>query len=366
MRKLVALLMAAMLVVPTFGVQAQTRNDATTKALAYIRSQQAADGTFAGFGAGSTADAVYALVAAGENPATFSNGGSSAVAGLQKLAPDAAKSPGLAAKFVVALLLVGQSPKLANGTDLLGTVEQAYTSATGQYGTDVSTHAYAMLALRAADRAAATKSEPRDALKKLQLPDGGWSFDGTAATGSDTNTTALALQALIAVEGKSDAVSKALAYLKTQQNSDAGFPFSQASSFGTASDANSTANVIQALVAAGEDLQAYAKNGKTPVDRLQAFQNASGAFRYQDTPPDDNAGATYQALPALLSKPLPLAPLPQPTPGPTAAPQSTPASGSIGLPNTGVPATPLWPLVVLGTAGLIGGLQLRRRSASTR
>ena len=32
----------------------------------------------------------------------------------------------------------------------------------------------------------------------------------------------------------------------------------------------------------------------------------SGAFRFQDTPPDDNQGATYQAVPALAGKTFPI------------------------------------------------------------
>lgn len=331
-------------------LHAQTAD--TTTALAYVRSQQAADGSFAGFGAGSTADAVYALVAAGVQPATFRNTGETALAGLRTLAPGAATTTGGAAKFALALLMAGETTVLSDGSDLLTVIEQGRNSATGQYGSDVSAHAFALLALRAAGRPAARDAAPHDALKKLQLPDGGWSFAGSAATGSDTNTTALAIQALIAVEGPSAAVSRAVAYLKTQQNSDGGFPFSQASAFGTASDANSTAYVIQGLIAAGEDPNSVTKHGKSPLDRLRAFQNSSGAFRYQDTPPDDNAGATYQALPALLGKTFPLSALSAP-----AAPVPT----TPGLPSTGLPSFPAWALVAAAVALVLTGRRLVRR-----
>ena len=53
----------------------------------------------------------------------------------------------------------------------------------------------------------------------------------------------------------------------------------------------------------------WAKNGKTPVNRLLAFQNPTGAFRFQDAQADDNQFATYQALPACAGKTYPLDPI---------------------------------------------------------
>jgi hypothetical protein len=142
----------------------------------------------------------------------------------------------------------------------------------------------------------------------LQLPDGGWSYDGTAETGSDTNTTALAIQTLAGNDAAQTALAKALAYLKTQQNDDGGFPYSQASSFGSDSDANSTAYVLQALAAAGADPEGAdwsAANGN-PLSALVGLQNESGALRYQAAAADDNALATYQAVAGLLGTALPV------------------------------------------------------------
>src|SRR3712207_8852078 len=53
----------------------------------------------------------------------------------------------------------------------------------------------------------------------------------------------------------SEAKTRAVNYLRTQQNADGGFPFSQTSQFGNASDANSTAVSIQAIVATGDSLR---------------------------------------------------------------------------------------------------------------
>ena len=383
---LIAMLMLALM--PVAGTLAQTTgNDAAAqKALGYIRTQQAADGTFAGFGASSTADAIYALAAANVNIADFKNGGASPIDGLSKLAPEAAREPGVAAKLVIAALLAGQSPITLGGVDLVAAVESGFNAASGQYGADVTTHALSLIALRAAG--ATIRPEAVVALEKLQLPDGGWSFDGTPATGSDTNTTSLAIQALTAAGSTTDARTRALGYLRAQQNADGGFPYSQTSQFGNASDANSTALSTQAILASGETLADWAKAGKTPVDRLLAFQNPSGAFRFQDAQPEDNQLATYQAVPAAAGKTFPIESIAiaLQTPGETAV-AATPAAGTpqatvptaltgtppitaptttgdgaVRLPNTGRSSGAVLPLLVAGLL-LLGGLALRRRSA---
>lgn len=371
------------LIVAVAPARAQQNNPEIDKALAYMRTQQQPDGSFTGFGPGSTADAVYALAAANVKVTDVAQGGKSSIDYIRSQAKGAGKDTGLAAKFLIAILVAGQSPATADA-DLVAEVEQGYNAQTGQYGKDVTAHAYALIGLVAAGRT--PKPEAVDALKKLQLPDGGWSFDGTAATGSDTNTTSLAVQALKAVNDSSDAVSKAIAYYRAQQNADGGFPYSQTSQFGNASDANSTALSLQALIAAGEDVSKWARdNNATPATRLAAFQNPSGAFRYQDKQPEDNAGATYQAVPALLGKTLPLAvitgvqPAPAESPAPSAAPSGSPVAsptpvkspaprptaapaGGVprALPNTGV--VDLLPIAaLLGLLLIATGWTINRR-----
>lgn len=389
-----AYMLAVLALVATFApAYAQQNTAQIDKAVAYIRSQQQPDGSFAGFGPGSTADAIFALSAANQNISEIKQGGASPVEYLRSQAKTTASDAGVSAKFLIAALLAGQSPTF-EGVDLVVNVEQGYNAQTAQYGKDVTTHAYSLIGLVAAG--STPKPEAVDALKKLQLPDGGWSFDGTPATGSDTNTTSLAVQALKAVGDTSDAISKAIGYYKTQQNPDGGFPYSQSSQFGNASDANSTALSIQALIAAGENPQNWARGGQNPAQRLAAFQNESGAFRYQDTQPEDNALASYQAVPALVGKTLPLegiaialpdvpagspVPAPSETPAPSATPApsetpapsaipapvpapSTPPSGGtpVRLPDTGVADwTPAFAL--LGALLILSGLAVNRRRA---
>jgi hypothetical protein len=205
MGRLVHWLAVMALFVALAPVAAQTQTDgAVDQAVEYIRAQQQADGSFAGLGAGSTADAVYALVAAGEDPTTEKDG-NSAVSFI-KAQTDEAQKPGSAAKFALALLAAGEQPTLDNGTILLDVIDGSYNEDTGRYGEDVTTHAYAVLALLAAENNVPDKAV--EALRSLQRPDGGWSFDGTGD--SDTNTTSLAVQALAAAGDDGDAVARAV------------------------------------------------------------------------------------------------------------------------------------------------------------
>ena len=336
---------------------AQTPNtQAADKALAWMKSRQQADGSFPGFGPGSTADAIFAIAARGERVAGFTNGGKSPLDFLASKVPDLTKTAGAAAKLALAVQLAGGNPRSFGGSDLTAIINGQLDQATGHYGQDVTGQALVILAYLSTSQL--LHAQAYDWLVAQQGPEGGWSFGGDRAPGAaDTNTTGLVLQALGAgTRGVfDDSIAKALAYLRTQQNADGGFPYAQGDPNSSASDANSTAMVILGLVAVGQDPAGagWAKGGKTPAQALLAFQNPSGAFHYQAATPDDNGGATYQAVPALLYKPLPI----QGGLGPA------PATPAPGMPTTGVadPA-PLWPLGV-ALALLAGGALLRRRAA---
>ncbi|SFQ50526.1 hypothetical protein SAMN05421810_108144 [Amycolatopsis arida] len=262
----------------------------------YIRTQQAPDGSFPGIGPGSTADAVYSLAAAGVDPSTVTTNGNSPIDYIYSRTDDL--DTGVAARFLLALIVSGHSTTAPNGIDFVRAVESGYEPATGLFGVNLTAHSYAMIALRAAGRP--VPSAAADALRARQRADGGWSHY-VPARNSDTNTTAVALVALRAVGGAHpDTVRRALAYLRTQQAAgDGGFTFS--TEYGTASDTNSTALVVVALRVLGQDLAAWAQNGNHVVTRLLAFQNPSGAFRHTDEFPTDNPYASYQAGPALAA-----------------------------------------------------------------
>jgi hypothetical protein len=356
-RLLLALFALALLAAfaPTARAQQITSPaDEAAAAAEWVRGQQQSDGSFPGFSPGDTADAVVALLAAGGDQIAAET--EAALDYLKAQAAGyAAGGPGAAAKLALAAVAAGENPASFGGVNLLQEIGKGYDPATGQYGPDVYGHALALLAAKAVEAAPAPLAVGR--LLDLQLEDGGWSFDGTAATGSDTNTTSLALQALAGLRQADGARAKAIAYLKTQQNDDGGFPYSQTAQFGNDSDANSTAASIQAIIAAGQDpgARAWTKGRNTPYTALVGLQNSSGALRFQAGQPDDNGVATYQAVPALFGRDLPLVTASAPGAAALLAPSAAalPATGAAD----GLPAAAL---TLLALALLAGGVATRR------
>ena len=203
-----------------------------------------------------------------------------------------------------------------------------------------------MIALSSARRA--VPAAAIDYLLARQIADGTWSWNGGTAAGSgDNNTAAMAVIALMAAGVPADhpQVQKTLQHFTAQQNADGGFPYIKPSPYGTDSDSNSTAVVMWAIKAAGQDpagvdWKFQGQDGRSALDRMRAFQNASGAFRWQDAVPADNLASTVQALVALGLKTLPFATMDVGAPA-----TSAPAQPQI-LPETGadlwLPPLPCW------------------------
>lgn len=143
-------------------------------------------------------------------------------------------------------------------------------------------------------------------LKAAQQADGGWEW--VPGWGADTNATAVAVQALIATGEpiSSSTVISAMAFLKAAQQSDGGFAYDLAPT--APSDGNSTAYVVQALLAAGEDPNGarWTISDTTPIRYLLALQLADGSFQWQ-AGLGANQLATQQAIPALLGRTHPVA-----------------------------------------------------------
>lgn len=333
----------------------------TDAALAYLKTQQNPDG---GFGSGfspdstisSTADAVLAIVASGGDLAAFDQGGNTPLTYLAAQAPSAT-SAGDLAKLILAAVAAGSSPRQLGNVDSVAKLE-ALIGADGKIGTEVDTfvsHTLAVLALKSAQRPIPAAAV--EAIKDAQQESGSWAWDGSAATAGDTNTTAFAVQALVAAgEGPdSQAVADALAYYKSIQNEDGGWPYQNPSDFGTATDANSTAVTVQALLAAGQDPSGAdwtVAGGGTPLSALESLQNESGAFAWQAAMPDDNLLATVQALPAVAGKAFPYATM-DVGEASIASPDTMPQTGAAVI-------NPALSLLLAGLALAGGGYALRR------
>jgi hypothetical protein len=326
-------------------------------ALDWLRSKQAADGGFAGdsdeaSSLGATVEAVFAIVSLGEDPNAWSSSeGNTPVAFLQTKAAEVTL-PGDIAKTLLAAVAAKANPRDFGGVDLIAALEAQYDPASGLYGGpelgNVFGQSLAILALTATGQEAPQAAV--DWLLSAQLDDGSWSWNGETTPGSgDSNSAAIALQALQAGDYSSDAVANALAYFAAQQNEDGGFTYQKPSDFGTATDANSTAYAIQALLAAGEDLSDWAKDGLTPLDALLALQKESGAFQWQTAIEDENYLATVQAIPALANRSF------------AQVAGSIEAGPPAQLPESGgVPVLPLW--IILSGLGFAGaGWAIKRK-----
>lgn len=321
--------------------------DAALGTLSWIATQQEADGSFTGFGPGSTTDAVFAICAVGGDPNGFLVEGNSPISSIAAQIDDLTATTGGTAKTILAVVCADKDPRTFASKDLIAELEGTLDAGTGQYGTDLTGHAFAMLAL-----VATGQPIPESAvtwLRAAQTPEGGWGWDGSPAAGNaDTNSSALAIQALRAAGAsiEDSAIQDALAYLHTQQNNDGGFPYAKPSPYGSDTDGNSTAYVIQGLLAAGEDPEgaAWTVQGHTPLEALLSLRLSSGGFQWQAAIPGENALATYQAVPALMLKTFPLA--------------TTTAGPPTLLPDTG--AALALPGIAAAGLGVLLGLILRQ------
>jgi len=305
---------------PAAGVAAtpDPAAEAVDRAIAYLIEQQGVDGGFVGFDSVSdpatTTDAILALKAAGIRGVATESVINSAIGYLEEEGAEYATSgPGQAAKMTLAVVAAGVDPTGFGGNDLiaLATTPMASPEAgtpaalagPGVYGDDLYDHALVLLALAAAGEPAPPAAI--EVLRASQGEDGSWSFTGATDPGAgDSNTTALVIQALIATgNGDDPMIATGLEALRATQTINGQFAFQAAEPL--VADANSTALAIQAIVAAGQD-PSSADEWMNAARGLAAFQNVSGAFRYQDSDPTDNLLATLQAIPALAGLPLPI------------------------------------------------------------
>jgi hypothetical protein len=325
--------------------------EAALGALSWVAAQQQPDGGFPGFGVGATADAVFAICALDGDPNGFLNAGQSPLSYLAAYVGELTAAAGGTAKTIMAVACAGQDPRAFAGVDLVAALEGTYDAAGGRYGSDLTSHTFALLALATVGRPIPAAAV--DWLRLAQTPEGSWTWHGAPTPGDgDTNSTALAIQVLVAAGAAADdpAIGAALAYLHTQQNADGGFPYAKPSEWGSGTDANSTAYVVQALVAVGEDPEgpAWSVGGKTPLTALWALQLSSGALEWQ-AGFGENAMATYQAIPALMLRAFPITHIVV-----GEAPAVLPATGA-GMGRPGAVA-------LIGLSVLLVGLFLRARS----
>ena len=185
-----------------------------------------------------------------------------------------------------------------------------YDPDTGIYSEHSGFQAWAMLGTLALSDTVQVSAV--DYLKSLVMPDGGWEWNTiNPPLGSDTNTTALVIQALIAAgePPTSTIIINGLDYLKAAQNDDGGFVNSadpDSPFYSEFSDTNSTAYAVQAIFAAGQDpiTGTWVISNTNAIKYILGMQLENGSFEWMK---DDGANllASQQAIPALLAESLP-------------------------------------------------------------
>jgi hypothetical protein len=307
-RLLTAFLIIGFLVWPSVP-SAQAANsvpEAIQAALAWLHSQQHADGSFGG--ASVTSDAVYTLALLGQNPdgPAWTPASVSALDALETLAPSyVTRGAGEAGKVLRAVALAGANPRSFGGKDLIALIEAAYDPATGRYHPDyLYRHTLAVEGLLRAGRPVPAKAF--DALFAAQLPDGSWfwSFDGTQGD-VDTTGRVLTLLAGVGRQHQTESFAKAADYLDAAQLASAGWGVNPAPDANPA-NANSTALAVSGLRAAGYDPDAprFQQGGVGGLSALLGFQEPSGAFVYIQQPGQEEVRliATLEALMALVQR----------------------------------------------------------------
>jgi uncharacterized repeat protein (TIGR01451 family) len=272
-----------------------------SKGLDWLRGQQQDDG---GFGTpGGTAEVLIAIGANRIDATTWRHSPSvlaNMLANGVSLASSGYDPAAGAGKLAVALAANGGCWPVGAAKPM-----DHYNSVSGTFGINIGSHTWAMIGT-----AALSQNVPASAtahLELVQLPSGGWEW--SAGWGADTNSTALAIQALVAAGEPvtSTAVVSALNYLGGAQNDDGGFPYDPASPWGTDSDTNSTAYVVQALLAVGQDplTGTWTVTSSNPISFLVSMQLPDGSFEWQKGF-GGSQFATQQAIPALLFRPFPV------------------------------------------------------------
>ncbi|MCB0872499.1 MAG: hypothetical protein KDC36_03875 [Thermoleophilia bacterium] len=242
-----------------------------------------------GLSAGQLADSIVALRATGRRPAALRG----RVRRLARTAPGYARTPGAAAKVVLAVRAVGGDPRRFGRTDYLRRITSGYAS--GRFGASAYDQALSMLALRASGRPVPPAAVV--ALRRAQ-GQGGWGFELRPADTDQVDATGLILEALAAsgVRPSDTTVTRAVRWMLTRRERTGGF----AVQGGRLADANSTASAWRGLCASRRPVPA------TTRAFLRSLQQRDGRLHATRTSGGSSVLAVNDAIIALRGRTLPL------------------------------------------------------------
>lgn len=284
---------------------------ALSRELAFLSKAQNPNGGF-GAGAGETSTELYSswvalgLAAAGRNPLSLSRGGHTVLDFIRGEA-SSLQGAGDLERTILALHACGVSVHSLPGGDPVRRLLH-FRGHDGSFSEQANLTSFAILALRAAGYSSHDPTVRKAAawLERQQEPNGGFGF-GERGGGGDVDDTAAAVQALVAAGVHGGAlIGHAVSFILDTQNLDGGFPEQS----GGESNSQSSAWAIQALTAAGRNLEGVRHRGsRTPLEYLDSLLAPDGSVRYSRTGSQTPVWVTAQALTALAGKPFPIAPV---------------------------------------------------------
>ena len=279
-----AIMFAAQSPLPALAATDETALAAAQTGVNYLAANQNSDGSIAGSFGGITDWAAIAIQADGQQAATFSNGGASALDFMKTDVPGPAAAATDVERKIIAVAAAGQDTKTFGSVNY-DTALAGY-HAGGQIGdpTLLSDDMFGVIAAGAA-KDPALHDTAQDSLNYFlahQSADGGFSYTtaSCAYCGSDSSDTAVAIIAMqtatsigLSNPGLAAAENNAMAYLLSTHQADGGF----AADIYSPSDGDSTAWSLMALSSIGDTVHTQALAAR---DWLLANQNSDGGFSY--------------------------------------------------------------------------------------
>jgi len=172
----------------------------------------------------------------------------------------------------------------------------------------INAHMWSILALKSAGYDIPNQEKAKQWLISRQNPDGGFGWiEGIASDADDTSIAVQTLTVLGESPATSPSLQKALKYLQSCQLKEGGFS-SGNDWMGSQANTASTAWVLQALLAAGENATsaAWTIEGKNPIAYLLNQQNRDGSFNFTADTSASPVTMTAYSVMALAQKALPV------------------------------------------------------------
>jgi prenyltransferase beta subunit len=270
-------------------------------ALEWMRPQQQANGSYAN-SVGASVDVLLSIASTNADTDEWATeGGASLNDYLVDQGVAYATNVGRTGKLALGVAAAGLDPRDFVGADLVLSLTSYYSPTTGAFGPTNWDQSLAMLGWRAAGEGIPLTATNH--LRDQVNADGGYGF--APGGDSDVDSTALVLQALVAGGEPltSTLVTEALAYIDSTQEADGGLPYQA----GTGSNTNSTGYALQGIIAAGADPLTLPTtiSDTGPISYLLSMQTPEGGFAYMDIGEGPDLFATVQTLPGLVGKPFP-------------------------------------------------------------